>query len=169
MFIPLILLQWAEVWPWSIPIYLILESPHVLQLLCSPLVLWAGPWTLYKRKYGRSDALSRLTICHQIRCSFPVVTWSDSSQHVSFSKHRCQAERIQNHTERPPVHTLISSAWACSVHQRSPETSKRLKKAPEDFGPQNSGAYEHIGWSSVPNPIIEEWQVLHSWNSTHVT
>lgn len=167
MFIPFILLQWAEVGPWSIPICLILESPHELQLLCSPLVLWAGP-ECFKKEYGRSDAMSLLTICHQIWCSFPVVTWNDSSQHVSFSKHRCQAERIHNHTERPHVHTLISSTWACSVHQHSPETSKWLKEAPEDFGLQNSKAYEHIGWPSAPNPITAEWQffivvILHTW------
>lgn len=66
-----------------------------------------------KKKIRRKDAMSLLMVCHQIRCRFPVVTWNDSPQHVSFSKHRCQAERIQNHTERPHVHTLISSTRAC--------------------------------------------------------
>lgn len=113
--------------------------------------------------------MSLPTVSHQIRCSFLVATWNGSSQNVSSSKHSCQAETIQNHTERLHVHALIIPAWACSVHQHSPETSKWLKKPQEDLRPQNSKTYEHVDWPSAPSPITAEWQVLHSWHSTHTT
>lgn len=52
--------------------------------------------------------MSLLTLCHQIRCSFPVVTWNDSSQHVSFSNTDVKLREFK--TTRRDLMFILSSA-----------------------------------------------------------